>query len=715
MHDAAWYKNFARSVAIFTSLMALVLSLVYCGARIGFPTNYTGVLRVAGLTLLILNVVPYRGKRWFTHATALILYALAGVATASWFLVRFAAVGWLWAAGGCLLFAWNLITWVSSFKQKRWAILLLFAALVAGSYVSGKTWGLGYNNPLAEERLLVGQGHIDALFHASVSNMMRTYGRPSTGLDGIPYLAYHYGSHWLVAALAPVCGQGMFEFYNCGTGILFIPLMYAGLFLLAGVIRDLVRDPSIADHGLPGGLLFWVVMIAGLLGPFPKKGDMMRVSLQEIYDSDSYALGLAISFLVVALLVLFYREWRSPGQGNLDQRRDVSSVLGLLVVFPALYGLCALLKVSNAYLLFGMVIYACWRLGIWRERLIQLHLVISGAVLIGLSRFIVSRGDAHVAFFTFDRIHPEWIPYFLIFYFFWVWAFLLLRTYQRRFHTLRDVREAVRRGETFPAEALLVCTLLGLLPYLALRFETGSWNYFTQYQTFLGLALMAAYLPAWPTSSRPESVRGFWDVPIRSVFAGIFALLFSLHLTITTYGSVYGLLKDNAEIRAELAGHPPEDWRGMLRSLYGGSRYGGSRGFVSPALRPRQNLLACLHTLDNMPLAQKHASALYIPKSNRTYWGDLRQHSLGEGSVSFIAPALTGVAMVYGEPEYDDISETRRLDYGFWSYPLPTQPEPVSFVDANEATSRAKALGFGQLIVIEDSAGSCAVRTAPLG
>jgi hypothetical protein len=710
MHDAAWYKNFARSVAIFTSLMALVLSLVYCGARIGFPTNYTGVLRVAGLTLLILNVVPYGGKRWFTHATALILYALAGVATASWFLVRFAAVGWLWAAGGCLLFAWNLITWVSSFKQKRWAILLLFAALVAGSYVSGKTWGLGYNNPLAEERLLVGQGHIDALFHASVSNMMRTYGRPSTGLDGIPYLAYHYGSHWLVAALAPVCGQGMFEFYNCGTGILFIPLMYAGLFLLAGVVRDLVRDPSIADHGLPGGLLFWVVMIAGLLGPFPKKGDMMRVSLQEIYDSDSYALGLAISFLVVALLVLFYREWRSPAQGNLGQRRDTSSVLGLLVVFPALYGLCALLKVSNAYLLFGMVIYACWRLGIWRQRLIQLHLLISGAVLVGLSRFIFSRGDAHVAFFTFDRIHPEWIPYFFIFYFFWVWAFLLLRTYQRRFHTLRDVREAVRRGDTFPAEVLLVCTLLGLVPYLSLRFETGSWNYFTQYQTFPGLALTAAYLPAWPTGGRPDSVRGFWDVPIRAVFAGIFALLFLLHLTITTYGSVYGLLKDNAEIRAELAGHPPEDWRGMLRSLYG-----GSRGFVSPALRPRQNLLACLHTLDEMPLAQKRASALYIPKSNRTYWGDLRQHSPGEGSVSFIAPALTGVAMVYGEPEYDDISETRRLDYGFWSYPLPTHSEPVSFVDINEAASRAKALGVGQLIVIEDSAGSCEIRTAPLG
>jgi hypothetical protein len=705
MHNGAWYRNFARSVAIFTSLMALVLSLVYCGARFGFATNYAGVLRVTGLTLLILNVAPLGRKRWFTHATALILYTLAGVATASWFLERFAMVGWLWAGGGYLLFARNLITWGSSFKQKRWAMLVLVAAaLVAGLYVSGKTWGLGYNNPLAEERLLVNHGHIDALFHSSISNMMRTYGRPSTGLDGIPYIAYHYGSHWLVAALAPVSGQGTFEFYNCGTGILFIPLLYAGLLLLAGVIRDVVRDPSIADHGMPGGVLFWVVMIAGLLGPFPKKGDMMRVSLQEIYDSDSYALGLAISFLVVALVVLFFREWKSA-----RRRRDVPSGFALLVVFPALYGLCAVLKVSNAYLIFGMVIYACLRLGLWRQRLIQLHLLISGALLVGLSRFIVSRGDTRLAFFTFDRIHPEWIPYFLIFYFFWVWVFLLLRTYQLRLHTLRDVREAFHRGDTFPAEALLFCTFIGLLPYVSLRFQTGSWNYFTQYQTFLGLALTAAYLPAWPREGRSYPVGGLWDVPVRAVFAGIFALLFFLHLTITTYGSVYGLLKDNAEIRAELAGHPPEDWRGTLRSLYG-----SSRGFVLPALRPGQDLLACLHTLSYMPLAQKRTSVLYIPKSNRTYWGELRQHSPDEGAVSFIAPALTGIAMIYGEPEYDDLSETRRLDYGFWSYQLPTRPEPTSSGDINETAARAKALGFGQLIVIEESSDRCAIRTAPL-
>jgi hypothetical protein len=127
---------------------------------------------------------------------------------------------------------------------------------------------------------------------------------------------------------------------------------------------------------------------------------------------------------------------------------------------------------------------------------------------------------------------------------------------------------------------------------------------------------------------------------------------------------------------------------------------------VAPYGRKRWfNHATALIWFGNIRLPQKRASVLYIPKSNRAYWGDLRQHSSGEGSVSFIAPALTGIAMIHGEPEYDDISETRRLDYGFWSYPLPTRSEPASSADINEAASRAKALGFAQLIVIEESSG----------
>ena len=694
IRNASWYGEFALNVAIFSSLMAVTLGVVYCACRIGFPINYHAVLRTIGMALLILNVAPFGRGRWFAHPVALVLSAMVGVGLISWFLETLNLLGWFWTFSGAVLFVWNLIVWISSSMRSRWAALFIFAAaLICGLYASGKTWGLGYNNPLAEERLLINRAHIDALFHSSISNMIRTYGRPSTGLDGLPYIAYHYGSHWLVAALAPMCGMSVFDLYNSGTGIIFIPLMFASLLLLAGAIRDAVRTTDSIDLGPPGGYLFWLVVIAGMLGPFPKKGDMMRVSLTEIYDSDSYALGLAISFMVITLAVTFYREWNESGRPL-----DLVSRFAWIVVFPTCYCLCAVMKVSTAYLLFGMAAYACVRLGLWRLRLVQLHLVISFAALLCLSRFIASRGDARLSFFTFDRIHPEWIPFFLVFYFFWVWVFLGLRAYQMRLVTLGDVRAALSLRRTLPTELLLFCMLIGLVPYLALRFETGSWNYFTQYQTFVGMALTAAYLPSRPHATAPVAQRSLWAIPVRTVFVAVFAALFCLHLSITVFGSVYGLVKTNAELRAELAGYPPDAWRRMLHSLYG-----SSRGMISPALQPRQEVLSCLQSLGRMPHTQKRNTILYIPKSNREYWGELRQKIPGEGAISFLAPAMTGMAMIAGEPEFDDLTATRRLDYGFWSYPLPTRSEPAESITANDLVARAKALGFDQIITIQDS------------
>jgi hypothetical protein len=61
------------------------------------------------------------------------------------------------------------------------------------------------------------------------------------------------------------------------------------------------------------------------------------------------------------------------------------------------------------------------------------------------------------------------------------------------------------------------------------------------------------------------------------------------------------------------------------------------------------------------------------------------------------------MAMITGEPEYDDLTATRRLDYGFWSYRLPTSNEPPKSISENDLTARAKTLGFDQIITIRDS------------
>jgi hypothetical protein len=504
-----------------------------------------------------------------------------------------------------------------------------------------------------------------------------------------------------VASLASLTGQGVFEFYNSAAGILFVPWMYAGFLLLAGLLQQLAQKENLGALAPPGGIVFWAVSLAGLIGPFPKKGDMLRVSLMEIYDSDSYTLGLAVSFLVVALVVSFYFEQRErDAQGPAWGNR-----VALLVLFPLLFAACGFIKISLGYLLLGMAFFCCWRLGLWRHPIYVGNLIVSGCLFLALIRLATSRVDSHFAPFNFDRIHPEWLPFFFVFYFIWAWVFAWL--FLRRLHveTLGDVAAAVRDGKTIPLEVLLFCTLIGLLPYLLLRFNTGSWNYFTQYQTFLGLALTVAYLsPADKLFLRPS--QGWRQVTMRCAAMAMVVCLIGAHLLITTTSAVYGLLKDNAQIRAQLAGYSAAEWRLHLRSLYG-----GSRGAVSSVARARLATLSSLRELSRMPREERRRTVLYIPKTNRSYWSDLRQSSGSEGTTAFIAPALSGLAMIWGEPEYEDLSSVRRVSYGYWSYPLPDAPVSPAALDMKTVNALAREMGFHQVIILQQStSGCCAVE-----
>lgn len=703
-NEADWNRSFSRTAAVFGSLLSITMSVAFCLSRVGFPTHYSGVARVLGLALLILNVAPFGGDRWFRNAPSLVFCVLVGLGMTGWFFPSFGFLGWIFSAVGALLFLFNSSLWLfGNRRQPLFVLVSLLVSLTVGLYVSGQFWGLGYAHPLFEERLAVNLGHIDAPFNSSIANMIRTYGRPSTGLDGIPYVGYHFGSHWLAASLAPLCGETVFEFYNSAIGVLQIPLLYVSLILLAGTIRRLTRNTGDVDRWLPGGALFWTTMILGLLGPFPKKNDMLRLSLMEIYDSDSYTLGLAISFLILALAISFYAEWK---------RTERPQFFALLVVFPVLFAICGMAKISQAYLLVGMAFYSCLRLGLLQRLIGWLHLAVSGVLFLAVLKVASSPGSTKFAPFNFDRIHPEWIPFFFLLYFAWVWIFLVLRARQLNWKTLSDVRRSFQQNTTFPLEILLFCSLIGMVPYLTLDFGMGSWNYFTQYQTFLGMALVAGFLPSWP-GPKPASCSErctFWTFPVRYVFAFLLGGIALLHVGMTTVSSAYNLLKENVSIRAAVAGHSPDEWRQYLRPLLT-----TARGDMTEQARARLEVLHSLETLWRVPLAEKKVSVIYIPKTNRAYWGDFRQGGSSGAATPFLVPALTGIAMVNGLPEYDDIPEVRRLGYGYASYTLPTGPGPIATENLSATEQHARNLGFQTLFVMEAGpSGCCAIRKLDL-
>ncbi|MFM6350166.1 MAG: hypothetical protein ACKPFK_34250, partial [Dolichospermum sp.] len=58
----------------------------------------------------------------------------------------------------------------------------------------------------------------------SIAQMINHYGTPSTGLDGTPYIYYHYGSHWIAAQLSRFTSMPTFLVYNFGFPVLFVSL-----------------------------------------------------------------------------------------------------------------------------------------------------------------------------------------------------------------------------------------------------------------------------------------------------------------------------------------------------------------------------------------------------------------------------------------------------------------------------------------------------------
>jgi hypothetical protein len=74
---------------------------------------------------------------------------------------------------------------------------------------------------------------------------------------------------------------------------------------------------------------------------------------------------------------------------------------------------------------------------------------------------------------------------------------------------------------------------------------------------------------------------------------------------------------------------------------------------------------------------------------------------LNQGTTPFIAPAVAGLTMVDGVPEYEDIGWAA-IGWGYPQYKLPSKPELPS-EDLPGAIEKARANGFQRLVVFRSA------------
>jgi hypothetical protein len=214
----------------------------------------------------------------------------------------------------------------------------------------------------------------------------------------------------------------------------------------------------------------------------------------------------------------------------------------------------------------------------------------------------------------------------------------------------------------------------------------------------LGIAGIAYLAHATPPSSRWAAWR---SVTLgRVILVAVTVSVAGMDL-FNTFKLAAGMVDDNAFCRGHTGGGTGVNSaiaHGHFREA--SSILDRTAADVERRIESEKNVLALLRSIDEMPLSEKRASLLYIPKSNRQFW-ELLHGPFWPLDGPLVAPALSGVAMIDGL--CDRTPDTRWYWYSYDLYPQPDlsrrQPPLAQYLP--DLRSRCARMGCKRLIVID--------------
>lgn len=648
------------TVAVSASFLSLGVAGIYWLSRTGFVNPVRPVLEVSALSLLLINgpyIAAWAGNRrgwqrsWATSHSFFwllltMLVTIAGRFASSEFTLLVLAIA------GVISFLLTLGDWLRRGQWWRSAIIVA-GSLAFSTFVAGVVWGRIYKSPLFMEAMAVGRPvHHDPVTLAAIGNMFGTYGVPSPGIDGIPWMAYHWGTPWMFAQLARLLGTDILDFYNFGYVVLMLPFLFGGILCFSTEVRlALLQKENGAGGAVSADLrdnlpLIGLFLIA-IVGVFPITGmDALGVWTSNVMISESYAVAVAVALLLAGTAVGF---WRSGERQSVDSQMRQSDWIYAALFLPAGILVLGYLKLSLMMLAYVAFMYAALRLRFYRR---PAFLVIGALLTAGFFYVFVNvslpqhREGIVPLDFLWGYVPPRWWPFFFLFHLFWSWLFVALRLRSAGVRRVAELRQAISSRRILDAELVALVAIAGLGPGLVFHINGGSAFYFSDVQRWVSVGLVIACAGILLPAVRPGRMRsGLGWLAVALVGA---PLLYSM-----ASNSVYWtrrMLSANVETR--LAAYPPE----VAARIPGGvgslpllldSRYlqkgveGSTRGRV----------IASLRTLAALPDEDRRRTGIFIAQSETEYWGLM----VRDGACTFagyVAPALTGMAMVDGMPAY---------------------------------------------------------------
>jgi hypothetical protein len=494
------YYNLA-SLAL--SFFPIIFLSAYALARIGFDNDFLLYGKVIGFSLLLLNcdwlVTGTWGPVSRSNFYVLILLFLVGV----FFFFdapEFLSIGFSFL--GYVVFTLNLFHCASFFKvKKNWPHIVVTGILLIPFtlYIFAAVY-TNFLNPFYTELTSLGV-HTDILYHGSIAQMLKTYQIPSTGVDGLNPIHYHFGSHIMVASLSKILDINVLLFYQ-----LAYPCIVTPLFLKAFLyfVFDLFSVEEKKEKN--SYLIFLLLFLAGFLGFLNYDGDS-KISMkaligwQFIYVHESYTTSL---FFLFVLLSTFIRHRRTTEE-KFDWNQIGFILLSLLLFIAACFS-----KISTGFLLFCLAEFFFIRLAAFRK----VYWVIGNLVFIGVAVWIYTivddprDGEGNWYFFQlFREVNKAPIVWFILLHFFWTFVVILYHLIYLRIRSFKDLLDAFKEKKLLLVELVVVLSLGGLIPGNVMFLWTRDGVYFSEPQNWVAFGIVLYMAVCHPVDS--ERVRAF--------------------------------------------------------------------------------------------------------------------------------------------------------------------------------------------------------------
>lgn len=539
-------------------------------------------------------------------------------------------LGWLLSILGWLLYFNALVKLLKEFNFLP--IIIFFTILGIFLFLLSS-----FKLPIFEQMLRNGINE-DALFHSAIANMINTYGIPSTGFNGIPFMHYHIGSHWAITQFTKILNIPVLLTYRIIFDFVILPLVFSAMFYLILDYKEFIYN-TLKKWNIIRDWKFWILFIV-LFFPLNYYSVINGLPfLTRHFGSESWAFSIGLSAILLSLTLSFFKENNSFNKVCFTK---TSTLIFCCLIFPVLLSLIGFLKISVIFILFLLTLYAFIRLSLYKYLIFNISLFLTFLIFVFTFLVVKQTTIGAISLTPFFQwmywASPEIRPYFLQIYCLWAWIYFYVRLRQQNIKSLGELKVAFGTKKTFDLECLFFLCVICLLPGNLIRIEGGSYVYFSDYQVVLSCCFLLGVLPMFIENSAPEKKYKLTDISINCCLIILFILPLVVNLVINMKDKLHIARMEAKLIDTKFTLSQKQKLTIMDRAKIVNSDIFQSENY---------KLIKLIDKLNEIPIGEKRETLVFVKPNEKLK----KLTQLGHCEfASFLVPALTGLALVEGLP-----------------------------------------------------------------